>query len=302
MVLRLGDKGSQVRQLQEKLIEQEFLSGVADGIFGKLTEEAVKQFQCRYGLKMDGIVGEATLKTLGSLSIPKPAPPQSEKKGLEWCPFAHKFKSMKTRGLYANGYPKGAVVHFTAGRFGSIKEAYAAIDEGIKNGYAYDCIAYTSELVQARPVNRWGYHAGESAWKNVSVGKLVGAVSDDLIGIEINNAGKLTKMSDGTFKSWFGQKIPENEVRFVTEAEYGCPTGYYHKYSSEQEATLIKYLLWLKDNDPTEHTFSFNNVLGHHEVSGKRGIGYFRKNDPGGALSMTMDQLRSLLHEQYGSR
>jgi peptidoglycan hydrolase-like protein with peptidoglycan-binding domain len=36
-----------------------------DGIFGKITEEAVRAFQSENGLKVDGIVGPATLAKLG---------------------------------------------------------------------------------------------------------------------------------------------------------------------------------------------------------------------------------------------
>ena len=43
---------------------QKSLHLLADGIFGKLTEEAVKNFQMRNGLKPDGIVGPATLGKL----------------------------------------------------------------------------------------------------------------------------------------------------------------------------------------------------------------------------------------------
>lgn len=201
---------------------------------------------------------------------------------------------MKTRGKYDKGYPKGAVVHFTAGHFGSVLDAVGCINEGIKNGYAYLCIASDGTVVQAHSIDEWGYHAGESAWTNVTVGKLVGTVSDDLIGIEINNAGKLT-VSNGLYKSWYGKIIPASEVRYVEEASYGCPSGHYHKYTEAQEAALIKLLLWLKRNDPTGSSFSFDDVLGHHEVAGKKGIGYWRKNDPGGSLSMSMEAFRAKL-------
>ena len=59
-----------------------------------------------------------------------------------WYPKAviHE-KSMKTKGEYAGGYPKGAVVHFTAGRSeGGLKKAKDTIDGGIKNGFAFLCI------------------------------------------------------------------------------------------------------------------------------------------------------------------
>lgn len=64
MVLKLGSKGNEVKALQEKLNLK------ADGIFGPLTEEAVKDFQRSNGLEVDGIVGTNTLSKL-KLSVNK---------------------------------------------------------------------------------------------------------------------------------------------------------------------------------------------------------------------------------------
>ena len=55
---KIGSRGEGVRQIQKAL------HLLADGIFGKLTEEAVKNFQLKNGLKPDGIVGPATLGKL----------------------------------------------------------------------------------------------------------------------------------------------------------------------------------------------------------------------------------------------
>lgn len=64
MVLKLGSRGNEVKALQEKLNLK------ADGIFGPLTEEAVKDFQRSNGLEVDGIVGANTLSKL-NLSLNK---------------------------------------------------------------------------------------------------------------------------------------------------------------------------------------------------------------------------------------
>ena len=64
MVLKLGSRGNEVKVLQEKLNLK------ADGIFGPLTEEAVRDFQRSNGLEVDGIVGANTLSKL-NLSVNK---------------------------------------------------------------------------------------------------------------------------------------------------------------------------------------------------------------------------------------
>ena len=64
MILKLDSRGNEVKVLQEKLNLK------ADGIFGPLTEEAVKDFQRSNGLEVDGIVGASTLSKL-NLSVNK---------------------------------------------------------------------------------------------------------------------------------------------------------------------------------------------------------------------------------------
>ena len=66
--LRRGDKGPYVTLAQTELINKGYSCGDkgADGIFGKATEDAVKTLQKDYGLKVDGIIGQATWAVLDS--------------------------------------------------------------------------------------------------------------------------------------------------------------------------------------------------------------------------------------------
>ena len=57
--LKQGDKGQTVKQIQERLISLGYLSGSADGDFGRKTTQAVKDFQVCNSLKEDGIFGQA---------------------------------------------------------------------------------------------------------------------------------------------------------------------------------------------------------------------------------------------------
>lgn len=62
-VLRKGDRGEAVRELQVKL--RKWANVSVDGIFGIGTENAVKYFQRMEGLDPDGKVGPATYQKLG---------------------------------------------------------------------------------------------------------------------------------------------------------------------------------------------------------------------------------------------
>lgn len=57
--IKLGSRGADVKVLQTKL------NLLPDGIFGPLTEEAVKEIQKKAGIKVDGIVGPDTWSKLG---------------------------------------------------------------------------------------------------------------------------------------------------------------------------------------------------------------------------------------------
>lgn len=60
ILLKLGNKGVEVEDLQQKLIKINYLKGKVDGYFGKNTERAVLNFQNDNNLITDGIVGEET--------------------------------------------------------------------------------------------------------------------------------------------------------------------------------------------------------------------------------------------------
>lgn len=59
-ILRYGDSGADVRELQQQLKDLMYYLGAVDGVFGKLTTEAVMRIQDAAKLKVDGIVGSKT--------------------------------------------------------------------------------------------------------------------------------------------------------------------------------------------------------------------------------------------------
>ncbi|WP_163580108.1 N-acetylmuramoyl-L-alanine amidase [Gracilibacillus saliphilus] len=69
-LIREGDTGSLVRQVQQKLNDRGYSSGTVDGIFGPMTRRAVEAYQHANGLDVDGIVGRMTWNSLFSISHP----------------------------------------------------------------------------------------------------------------------------------------------------------------------------------------------------------------------------------------
>ena len=62
---KYGSRGSEVTQIQTKLKRWGYYSGNVDGIYGSQTVAAVKKFQKKNGLTVDGIAGKNTLAAMG---------------------------------------------------------------------------------------------------------------------------------------------------------------------------------------------------------------------------------------------
>lgn len=118
MVLRKGNRGQEVKKLQILLHLYE------DGIFGVLTEEAVKNFQKSNGLYADGIVGDKTWSKLEEckgngiikskreikeIIIHCTATPEGQDRTVEWIRNLHKSQGWSDIGYHYVIYRDGSV-------------------------------------------------------------------------------------------------------------------------------------------------------------------------------------------------
>lgn len=70
--LGLGDRGDDVRFLNERLAELSFLpAGTSSGTFSQATFHAVIAFQKHRGIKPSGVVGRSTMRELAAAGIPR---------------------------------------------------------------------------------------------------------------------------------------------------------------------------------------------------------------------------------------
>lgn len=67
-ILQPGDRGSEVRELQQELRERGYNPGPVDSVYGTQTARAVRQFQRDKDLRIDGVAGTETLTALGLIS------------------------------------------------------------------------------------------------------------------------------------------------------------------------------------------------------------------------------------------
>lgn len=117
MILKKGSRGDEVRALQTAL------HLYVDGIFGLLTEEAVKEYQKAHGLVADGVVGDKTWAKIRGTSLKKSRRTINEiiihcsatKEGEDYS-VADITKWHKRRGFTTIGY------HYVVYRDGSVHE------------------------------------------------------------------------------------------------------------------------------------------------------------------------------------
>ena len=64
-ILYWGSQGQDVRTVQDKLLRWRYYDGTVDGVYGARTYRAVRKFQAKNGLTVDGVVGPSTAKALG---------------------------------------------------------------------------------------------------------------------------------------------------------------------------------------------------------------------------------------------
>lgn len=79
VVLKMGSVGSVVKQAQQKLKNWGYYKGNVDGVYGVQTENAVKSFQKKNKIRVDGMIGSVTASMIGiSLKKNNPSPQQAD--------------------------------------------------------------------------------------------------------------------------------------------------------------------------------------------------------------------------------
>ncbi len=173
---------------------------------------------------------------------------------------------------FDRGMPDTIVLHYTAGRDGKSSAQYLAKDN--VKASAHIVIDRDGSIYQLVPFDTIAWHAGRSSWKGRS------GLNKYSIGIEIDNAGVLTK-SANNYVAWFGKKYNADEVMEAVHRNESQPK-YWHLYTENQidmVETVCELLM--------EQYTGIQNILGHEEIAPGR------KLDPGPAFPL--DQLRKRL-------
>lgn len=97
-----------IKQLQHLLAFHDLYNDDVDGIWGPITEAAVRKFQDAFGLDVDGIVGSATedaLRHSVTYGLPEQPVPDEESWWDDIKYFTRKELRCKCGGRYCDGFP-----------------------------------------------------------------------------------------------------------------------------------------------------------------------------------------------------
>lgn len=191
-------------------------------------------------------------------------------------PEIHYVASPNVGPLFAAGLPDTIIVHFT--NMANAAAAITRLCNPAARVSAHLVVARDGAMTQLVPFDTVAWHAGKSAYQGRS------GWNQYAIGIEIDNAGRLTRQQD-RFISEFGQPYPAREVTRATHANEHNP-AYWHTFTPVQIELVTRLCTVLMAS------YSIRWLLGHDEIAPDR------KCDPGPAFPLQALRRELGLHLQ----
>ena len=250
-IIRRGDVGNDVKSIQLKL-------GIKDdGKFGPKTEEAVKIFQGKYGLEIDGIVGIDTQKAIFGHEIEDYIDTEMDESIYDIMLLD------EDEYLQGPNNPEYIFIHHTAGwnnpyktignwnrdSRGRIGTEFVIGGQSVKG----DDSKWDGDIVKCMEDGGYGWHLGKNGSQSMHVNS---------VGIEVNNFGYLTKggykakvngkrtwieADPDSFYTYVGTRVHQDQV---------CDLGYewrghqyWHNYSDRQIESLRDLILFISERN-----------------------------------------------------
>lgn len=182
----------------------------------------------------------------------------------------------KHSGQFAKGLPDTIVFHYSG--TGTLQSAVSTLLDPDVKASVHLVIGRNGSVIQLLPFDRIAWHAGVSEYQGRK------DLNRYSIGIELENAGRLTKSGD-QYAAWFGRTYGDDEVTYATHRNESEPS-HWHRYTEAQISTAIDICRVLC------RTYDIANIVGHDEIS----VG--RKFDPGPAFPVDILRERLLFNDR----
>lgn len=147
--------------------------------------------------------------------------------------------------------PRYLVFHYTAGR--SAQSSINWLTNPDAKASAHLIVGRDGKIAQLAPFNIKTWHAGRSHWDGLR------GLNAHSIGIEVDNAGPLTKVGT-TFKAWFGKEYPPNQVIHAKHKLEEEPR-WWHAYTEVQITTSLELARLLVNE------YHLKEVIGHEDIA-----------------------------------
>lgn len=243
--LKNGSRGNEVKTLQEALNKAGNYGLATDGIFGAKTDAAVKDFQRKNKLGVDGIVGPQTWTALGFKTTVSTVNEDSTFTTPHGLVIENHFLSDREYvhdKAYTNDY---IILHHTAGH-DNPKNVVTNWNNDTRGRVATEfviggqsCDGKRTEndgrVVKAFPDAGAGYHIGASG---------IGSSKYDMHAVGIENCC-MGHVKDG--KVYTGASIAPSQIVTLSKPFRGYTQ--FHRYSDAQLESLRKLLLYIGNRD-----------------------------------------------------
>lgn len=245
--LKKGDVGEQVKAIQKLLKIKD------DGIFGRITEQTVREYQVENGFEPTGIVDSELLNHMGILTTDI-----SENTDIDDEVNIIPFHLPLTEYFYGTKKKEWLFLHHTAGGnnpYSTVKnwekdKRGKIATEFVMGGQNINNVDFDKdgEIVQAFPEGSFAWHLGVG---NTDMHK-------NSVGVELCNFGCLTKggfnkegkwihKDTNKFYTYVGSEVHPSQVIQLEKTFRGFT--YYHRYSNIQIDKLRSLILFVANRD-----------------------------------------------------
>jgi N-acetylmuramoyl-L-alanine amidase len=168
--------------------------------------------------------------------------------------------------------PDTLVIHFTAGA--SLDSSARTLSDPASKASAHLVIGRDGKIAQLVPFDTVAWHAGVSSFQGRT------GFNQYSIGIEIDNAGRLSQTASGNFLTWFSKPIPKKDAVQAVHRNESKAT-WWHAYTETQIERVFEVCALLVER------YGIKLIVGHEEIAPGR------KTDPGPAFPL--DRMRDRL-------